>query len=760
MLNKILFIYLFNFKLKMSKTISYIVDENTKINNYEKNINDKEKEIEDFFYQIQKENEELKSELIKYKLELEKEREITQTLKDTYLNINCFDDPTNNIDVIIYENIKFIKEENEKKLNELNLSYENLVKSTKKENLQIKNSIRETLENFDNKLSISINSNMTQSIFDDIEKYENKIESLLEINFNKEKYSLMLNQKFELVTEENNFLKGKIMQEKINLIEKISNFNIENSLTNMEIIKNLLNELDEEKNNFFNNQFLIPIESLSQSLNESRQNEKILKEQNEKMKIMCDELKNKLENIIIEKNNIIEKSKGLLIESEKKYSKEKALYSEISKLKKEIEILTNKNDYLLKTNTSLNEQIENINNRIEFQIKTKSNENDILINQKNLMIEELSNKLVKSKFEIENYEKRIEELNEEINQIKNNLSDDSDNENYYQKQSKNQRINKNIKVKNINFDNEFITIKNEKECIEKNFNNLNNEYNMLKNNMIILSKEKEELENNNNNLKKLLSQNEKNKLLNNDNELLKNIQKNIRQIYQIHFNKNEINSKNDLIMLKEINEKLSQKQVIQTLKIKDEFPLEQSENSQFYENLILYISNLKCQHKLEIGKIINEYENKEKTTIDYYDKSGITTNINSSVNTIGNNYRKTIEELKSFLEEKYEQLEDRIRTSCSVEDLEKILLEIKYLYEQIIEYIIQSFYNSKTDLSNNNILTIQIQLEKYHQIINNTNGNLSKIEQYINKKIIEYRNQGNKIESSFSILLKYVNDAK
>ena len=744
----------------MSKTISFIIDENTKINNYEKNINEKEKEIEDFFYQIQKENEELKSDLIKYKLELEKEREITQNLKDTYLNINYFDDPTNNIDVIIYENIKFIKEENEKKLNELNLSYENLVKLTKKENLQIKNSIRETLENYDNKLSISINSNMNQSIFDNIEKYENKIESLLEINFNKEKYSLMLNQKFELVTEENNFLKGKIMQEKINLIEKISNFNIENSLTNMEIIKNLLNELDEEKNNFFNNQFLIPIESLSQSLNESRQNEKILKEQNEKMKIMCDELKNKLENIIIEKNNIIEKSKGLLIESEKKYSKEKALYSEISKLKKEIEILTNKNDYLLKTNSSLNEQIENINNRIEFQIKTKSNENDIIINQKNLMIEELSNKLVKSKFDIENYEKKIEELNEEINQMKKSISDDSDNENYYQKESKEQINNKNIQKKNNTFYNEFMTIKNEKDIIENKFNNLNNQYNILKNNMIILSKEKEELENNNNNLKKLMSQNEKNQLSNNDNELLKNIQKNIRQIYQIHFNKSEINSKNDLIMLKEINEKLSQKQIIQSLKIKDEFPLEQSENSQFYENLILFILNLKCQNKLEIGKLINEYENKEKNTIDYYDKSGITTNINSSVNTIGNNYRKTIEELKSSLEEKYEQMEDRIRTSCSVEDLEKILLEIKYLYEQIIEYIIQSFYNSKTDLSNNNILTIQMQLEKYHQIINNTNGNLSKIEQYINKKIIEYRNQGNKIESSFSILLKYVNDAK
>ena len=40
----------------MSKTISFIIDENTKINNYEKNINEKEKEIEDFFYQIQKRN--------------------------------------------------------------------------------------------------------------------------------------------------------------------------------------------------------------------------------------------------------------------------------------------------------------------------------------------------------------------------------------------------------------------------------------------------------------------------------------------------------------------------------------------------------------------------------------------------------------------------------------------------------------------------------------------------------------------------------
>ena len=41
------------------------------------------------------------------------------------------------------------------------------------------------------------------------------------------------------------------------------------------------------------------------------------------MKNICDELKNKIENIMIEKNNIIEKSKELLIESEKNIVKKK-----------------------------------------------------------------------------------------------------------------------------------------------------------------------------------------------------------------------------------------------------------------------------------------------------------------------------------------------------------------------------------------------------------------------------------------------------
>ena len=53
--------------------------------------NNKEKELEEFFNKIQKENEELKTQIIKYKLEFENENEKNKNLKDTYLSINSFE---------------------------------------------------------------------------------------------------------------------------------------------------------------------------------------------------------------------------------------------------------------------------------------------------------------------------------------------------------------------------------------------------------------------------------------------------------------------------------------------------------------------------------------------------------------------------------------------------------------------------------------------------------------------------------------------
>ena len=119
--------------------------------------------------------------------------------------------------------------------------------------------------------------------------------------------------------------------------------------------------------------------------------------------------------------------------------------------------------------------------------------------------------------------------------------------------------------------------------------------------------------------------------------------------------------------------------------------------------------------------------------------------------------KKYYDEFKYLLEDKYRKLEERIRQSITIGELEELLIEFKNLYEAVIENIIQSFYIYKSELSSNNILTIQIPLDKYHQIINNTNGNLISIEKSLNKKINEYKTQGETIESALSILIKNVN---
>ena len=68
------------------------------------------------------------------------------------------------------------------------------------------------------------------------------------------------------------------------------------------------------------------------------------------------------------------------------------------------------------------------------------------------------------------------------------------------------------------------------------------------------------------------------------------------------------------------------------------------------------------------------------------------------------------------------------------------------------------FYNNKVDLSVNNILTLQMPLDKYHQIINNTNSYLKTIETNVVNKISDYKGQGNKIENALNILIENVNN--
>jgi hypothetical protein len=366
--------------------------------------------------------------------------------------------------------------------------------------------------------------------------------------------------------------------------------------------------------------------------------------------------------------------------------------------------------------------------------------------------------------ELNNMRKKISEADEkeinfqnEIIQLKKKVNENLIfYKNAEQKQSATEEINRSLSQQLEYLQSEKANIENTSNILNNKYNDINQEYTKLKNELLETKKKNQDLELNIKNLKNKLSSMESNQeLLQLQSDLLNKLQKNIRQIYQIHFsninlsniNKDE-NTSNELFMLKEINERLSVRMISnnQSVNFNEDFSaLEQSKNSQLYENILLYLVNLKSQNKIELGKLLNEKMNNSNNSGD--------TNYNSS----SNFNKKYFDELKVLLEDKYKKFEQRIRNSITIGELEELLIETKNLYEAVIDSIIQGFYNYKTDLSSNNILTIQIPLDKYHKIINNTNSNLINIEKSLTKRLNEYKNQGEKIESALSILLKSVN---
>ena len=356
---------------------------------YERLSKKKNQEIEDLFSQIEKENQQLKREILQYKIELEEEKSNTQNMKETYFNINSFDESNPELDRIVYENIKYIKEKNDKKLNEITDLYKIQLNNAIKDSQSIRKNIRLTIDNYDTKSSIDLN----ESIISCIQILENKINTLIEENFNKEKYSLLLNQKYELATEENNFLKNKIMQEKTNICEQVSQIQKQNIYSHFEIIQNLLNELNEQKHNYFNIKFNESFDELSNLLTESVEKNKVLSESNEKMKKLCEELNIKLSIITKEKDRLLEETKKTIVDCEINKTKDINVNAMKIKFEKEIDNLKIINQNLLNQITELKEQIDTNNANIEIQIKKVNNANNVLLNQKSSMITQLNNQL-------------------------------------------------------------------------------------------------------------------------------------------------------------------------------------------------------------------------------------------------------------------------------------------------------------------------------------------------------------------------------
>ena len=723
---------------------------------YENQTRRKNQELDEIFEEITLENDNLRKELLLTKEELEGEIEKNIDIKNSIYNFNYFtkktskeldeklgkdknikEDYTNSI---FCDYLKTIKEESNKKLSELNTEQENNIKNF----AIIKTSLENKINNIYNILKEDERMNIhLKDIIKEINIYNNKYNSLLSENYSDKKYIIILVEKLGLAREEIFFLKERIIKEKKIILEKINSLSHDNELTHISMIQEISNEINQKRKNFFNEQFFFPIQDLHKSFLEFKEKEKELLNKNEVLKKELEELKYKFNKVNEEKDEMMKNAVNYTINKENNKNNETYLQSMVNKLRKEKLILENENNSLLKNNSELNEQIISINNKIKFELNKKNNENLSLINQKDSLIRELNKKLnsitetnSKDKTTINNLNEEIDSLNNKINEFKNNEN---------------------------NFKSEILLLK--KALKESNYKtttmaqtNTLDSYNNTKKNQNILSEKKvlkNNLDNNYRNKNSELNTTNKDKFkltsTEKSNEVENNLPQIIRKIYLNHIS-NEIDNNDEVYMLNEINNKLTQMETTssnnntlgnnQFIKMKiiyneDFESLEQNKNSQLYENMLIYIFHLKSQQQIEINKILSNYispsDNKNTKMLEFLDK------------------------LKIDLDEKCSKFEERIKHSVNVDEVEQLIAELKNFYEMIIDYIIKNFYKYKRDLSGN-ILTIQLPLDEYHRIINNTAANLSNIDTNIINKINEYKGQGNKIENAINILIDNVNN--
>ena len=723
---------------------------------YENQTRRKNQELDEIFEEITLENDNLRKELLLTKEELEGEIEKNIDIKNSIYNFNYFtkktskeldeklgkdkkikEDYTNSI---FCDYLKTIKEESNKKLSELNTEQENNIKNFAIMSTSLENKINNiyNILKEDERMNIHL-----KDIIKEINIYNNKYNSLLSENYSNKKYIIILVEKLGLAREEIFFLKERIIKEKKIVLEKINSLSHDNELTHISMIQEISNEINQKRKNFFNDQFFFPIQDLHKSFLEFKEKEKELVNKNEVLKKELEELKYKFNKVNEEKDEMTKNAVNYTINKENNKNNETYLQSMVNKLRKEKLILENENNSLLKNNSELNEQIISINNKIKFELNKKNNENLSLINQKDSLIRELNKKLnsitetnSKDKTTINNLNEEIDSLNNKINEFKNNEN---------------------------NFKSEILLLK--KALKESNYKtttmaqtNTLDSYNNTKKNQNILSEKKvlkNNLDNNYRNKNSELNTTNKDKFkltsTEKSNEVENNLPQIIRKIYLNHIS-NEIDNNDEVYMLNEINNKLTQMETTssnnntlgnnQFIKMKiiyneDFESLEQNKNSQLYENMLIYIFHLKSQQQIEINKILSNYispsDNKNTKMLEFLDK------------------------LKIDLDEKCSKFEERIKHSVNVDEVEQLIAELKNFYEMIIDYIIKNFYKYKRDLSGN-ILTIQLPLDEYHRIINNTAANLSNIDTNIINKINEYKGQGNKIENAINILIDNVNN--
>ncbi len=515
----------------------------------------KNEELTEFVDKLIKENCSMKKELITKEIEIEKHREMLKNASIKYYNLDTGN--LNNTDKIYFEKIRKINLENDYKLNQINIKYENEFQKILEEHNKIVNEIR----NNDNNINNEEDNKNEEKLNDKLEIENNKLEEYLqrikileEEKFTSEKRYQLVQQKYDVLLEENKMIKNKIKEEKENILFILEELKNENNLKKDEIIKEF-----KDKTNLITQHFI------SFSDNEKEKANLVLENLLNEQKSLNDRIE-----MLEEENAKLSEENNLLIEKTKSNDEFMA--------QKEIEMLSIDN---IKEN--FHKSLSNYENEIEQLTKTN-------LSQKK-QISELEAKINALNLQNENLEKsinsQIEDINEQNGKIINDL-----NSQIIQLEQQKRELNLKYKLYNENESNMKIKIK---DLNQKNIE-LNREISNLK-----YKNDEYEI-----NIQSLKAQLEK---MNQNFEIMHQQYSNMDKEY-INSNKNLMNRRNfeNEEEIKNLKENI---RILENINEKNNKEL--NETKRLNTNLNQTINSLKLKYDIEIAKYknkINEYENK------------------------------------------------------------------------------------------------------------------------------------------------------
>ena len=515
----------------------------------------KNEELTEFVDKLIKENCSMKKELITKEIEIEKHREMLKNASIKYYNLDTGN--LNNTDKIYFEKIRKINLENDYKLNQINIKYENEFQKILEEHNKIVNEIR----NNDNNINNEEDNKNEEKLNDKLEIENNKLEEYLqrikileEEKFTSEKRYQLVQQKYDVLLEENKMIKNKIKEEKENILFILEELKNENNIKKDEIIKEF-----KDKTNLITQHFI------SFSDNEKEKANLVLENLLNEQKSLNDRIE-----MLEEENAKLSEENNLLIEKTKSNDEFMA--------QKEIEMLSIDN---IKEN--FHKSLSNYENEIEQLTKTnlsqkkQISELEAKINALNLQNENLE-KSINSQIEDINEQngKIINDLNSQIIQLEQQKRELNLKYKLYNENESNMKIKiKDLNQKNIELNREISNLKYKNDEYEINIQSLKAQLEKMNQNFEIMHQQysnmdKEYINSNNNLMNRRNFENE---------EEIKNLKENIRIL-------ENINEKNN----KELNE-----------------------TKRLNTNLNQTINSLKLKYDIEIAKYknkINEYENK------------------------------------------------------------------------------------------------------------------------------------------------------